>query len=86
MSADELTAGCYRARSRFNEYGSIGRRLLDRRTNARSPYRFGLYLASNLISRREIHAKQGMPLGGRASRPLAADVSSDANFHTEVTP
>ena len=64
MTADELTAGCYRARSRFNRYGSILRRAFDRRTNLRSPYRFGLYLLSNLISRREIHSKQDALLGG----------------------
>lgn len=66
MTADELTAGCYRARSQFNEYGSILRRTFDRRTNLRSPYRFGVYVLSNLISRREIHKKQNAPLGGPA--------------------
>ena len=64
MTADELTAGCYRARSLFNAYSSIARRALAPSTNLRSPYRFGLYLATNLISRREIHAKQGQALGG----------------------
>ncbi|MCA9215084.1 MAG: B12-binding domain-containing radical SAM protein [Planctomycetales bacterium] len=70
MSAQELTAGCYRARSQFNRYGSIARRTFDRRTNLRSPYRFGLYLLSNMVSRREIHSKQDMKLGGDA--PLRA--------------
>ena len=63
MTADELTEGCYRARSLFNTYGSIGRRL-GAGPNLRSPYRMGLYLLSNLISRKEIHAKQGVELGG----------------------
>lgn len=63
MSAAELTAGCYRARTAFNTFGSILRRLLDRRANLRSPYRVGIYLLANLISRREIHAKQGKRLG-----------------------
>ena len=66
MTADELTAGCYRARTQFNRYGSIFRRAFDRRTNLSSPYRFGVYLLSNLISRREIHAKQNATLGGLA--------------------
>ncbi len=64
MSAAELTQGCYRARSQFNRYGSIARRALDWRTNLRSPHRLGLFVVCNLVSRREIHAKQGVRLGG----------------------
>jgi hypothetical protein len=63
MTADELTAGCFRARQLFNTWSSIGRRSLDWRTNLRSPYRAGIYYASNLISRREIRKKQLSPLG-----------------------
>ncbi|HET6371926.1 MAG TPA: radical SAM protein [Candidatus Polarisedimenticolia bacterium] len=63
MTADELTEGCWRARKRFYSYRSIGRRLVAPRTNLRSAHRAGIYLAANLISRREIHAKQGSPLG-----------------------
>ncbi len=63
MTAEELTAGCYRARTAFNRYSSIARRAFDRRTNLRSPYRLGLYLLSNVISRREIHSKQNLTLG-----------------------
>jgi len=63
MSAEELTRGCYRARSEFNAYRAIYRRLLNPRAHLRSPHRIGTYLAANLISRREIHAKQGMALG-----------------------
>ena len=63
MTAQELTAGCYRARTNFNTYGSIFRRAWEPRTNLRSLYRLGVYLMSNLISRREIHAKQNLPLG-----------------------
>lgn len=63
MTAGELTEGCYRARSEFNTYSSIFRRMFDTRTNLKSPYRIGLYLLSNLILRREIHSKQGRPLG-----------------------
>jgi radical SAM superfamily enzyme YgiQ (UPF0313 family) len=70
MSAPELTAGCYHARTKFNTWRSIGSRLFDRRTNLGSPERAVIYLASNLIARREIHRKQGRPLG--AATPLAA--------------
>ncbi len=65
MTADQLTEGCYEARSQFNTFSSIGRRL-GAGPNLRSPYRMGLYLLSNLISRKEIHAKQGVELGGQA--------------------
>ncbi|MCP4662497.1 MAG: B12-binding domain-containing radical SAM protein [bacterium] len=70
MSAEELTRGCYRARSEFNTYGAICRRLFNPRAHLRSPHRIGTYLAANLISRKEIHAKQGMALGD----PTAPDL------------
>ena len=63
MSADDLTAGCLRARLRFNTYRSLLTRALAPRTNLRSPYRFGIYLLSNLISKREILRKQNRQLG-----------------------
>ncbi len=53
----------YRARSAFNRYSSITRRAFAPRTNCRDPYRLGLFVLSNLISRREVHRKQGLPLG-----------------------
>ena len=67
MSAEELTRGCYETRRRFNSYASIVGRLLDVRTHLRSPRRLGVYLLSNLISRREIHSKQGIQLGDSAA-------------------
>ena len=63
MTPEELTAGCYRARSEFNRYRSIFKRLVDTPVNHRNLDRLGFYLTSNLISRREIHKKQGMALG-----------------------
>ena len=63
MTAAELTVGCYRARSAFNGLGSLIRRGLDRQANASSPLALGAYLAANLVNRREIHRKQGLPLG-----------------------
>lgn len=68
LTAAELTEGCYRARTSFNTASSIVRRALEPRTNLRTPYRCSIYLMSNLISRREIRAKQGLPLG--TSEPL----------------
>jgi radical SAM superfamily enzyme YgiQ (UPF0313 family) len=64
MTADELTAGCWRARREFNSTGSIARRFLDPQGALRSPRHAVQYLLSNVISRRAILEKQGVPLGG----------------------
>ena len=61
MTAEELTRGCYRARRSFKTFGS--RRLVGRRGNHDGLRGAGLYLLANLVSRREIHAKQGRELG-----------------------
>ncbi len=63
MTPDELTDGCYDARTRFNTMSSIFGRFGDFRTHLRSPKRMAIYLGANLIARREIHRKQGLPLG-----------------------
>jgi radical SAM superfamily enzyme YgiQ (UPF0313 family) len=64
MTADDLTAGCWRARRTFNSVGSIGKRFLDPRGALRSPRHAFQFLLSNVISRRSIHEKQGLRLGG----------------------
>jgi radical SAM superfamily enzyme YgiQ (UPF0313 family) len=69
MTADELTAGCYRSRMRFNTLGSMLARGCTFKTNLRSPYRSGIYLISNLISRREILSKQDRQLGEPGDLP-----------------
>lgn len=63
MTADRLTEECFTARMKFNSLRSIASRLFDLRTNVRSPYRAGIFLATNLISRREILRKQRHRLG-----------------------
>ena len=63
MSANELTDGCFSARKKFNTANSIMRRMFDVRANFRTPQRAGIYLAANLLSRREILRKQGRRLG-----------------------
>jgi radical SAM superfamily enzyme YgiQ (UPF0313 family) len=60
MTADELTEGCFQARQTFNRYSSILKRAL---ANCHSPYHLGIFLAANLISRKEIYNKQGAQLG-----------------------
>ncbi len=69
MTADQLTEGCYQARTDFNRLSSIASRFFDHRTNLRSPKRAVIYLASNLITRREIHHKQGRMLGAPDDLP-----------------
>ncbi len=80
MTADELTSGCYRARTAFNTYGSILHRLLAPRTNLGSPQRAALYLLSNAVTRREVHHKQGLPLGDPA--PLIPMVAPSVSRST----
>lgn len=60
MTPDDLTRSCREARFTFHSLPSIGRRLLG---NRYSPAGSALFLAANLIARREIHAKQGRRLG-----------------------
>ncbi len=77
MTADELTAGCLRARLQFNTWSSLWRRALAPRTNLRSPFRLGVYLLSNLISKREILSKQDRRLGSPAApSPLLAGATA----------
>ncbi len=70
MTAEELTRGCFDARQKFNTAGSILKRLTDRRTNSRSPYRAAIYLLANFISRREIYRKQKRALGETHALPV----------------
>ena len=69
MTPAELEDGCYRARSRFNAYSSIFRRSLGGGGDGRKPNRTGFCLAVNVVSRHEIHRKQGMLLGGDGGVP-----------------
>ena len=53
----------FQARMKFNSAATILKRGLDFRSNARSPLRIAAFLTANLVSRREIYAKQGGRLG-----------------------
>lgn len=68
MSPDQLTEGCYWARTQFNTCGAIFKRSLEPQANARSLSNLGVFLAANLVSRREIHKKQGRYLGTQDNR------------------
>jgi len=66
MTAQQLTQGCFKTRSKFYEYNSIGRRALATENHNRSLSRLFIYLSANLISKREIADKQGIALGSPA--------------------
>lgn len=63
MSPAELTEACFHARASFNSLGAIVRRAFDFKTNMRSPYRFGVYVAYNPLFRKEVFKKHGMRFG-----------------------
>jgi radical SAM superfamily enzyme YgiQ (UPF0313 family) len=63
MTADQLTEGCYRARTKFNTYGSIMKRSLEPNSNARNLKNYAVYWIVNYINRKEVHIKQAHPLG-----------------------
>ncbi len=63
MTPDQLRESCMKARYSFNTHKNIFRRLLGHKVY-RNPLRAGVYLLLNIISRKEIHRKQGKELGG----------------------
>ena len=63
MTADELTEACFEARKRFNSVRSIITRAFDFKTNMRSLYRLGIYIAYTRLFRQETFKKQSMVLG-----------------------
>ena len=63
LTASELTEVCRDARFEFNSYKNIFKRLLGR-ANSSSLENMAVFLAANLISRKEIMSKQGKELGG----------------------
>ncbi len=63
MSPAELESAVYRARKSFNSAPSILERALDGKANARPPFNLLIYLAANLINRREVARKRGLRLG-----------------------
>ena len=65
MSADELTAACHAARTRFNSLGSLLSRFADPKTHLRSASRIGAYWYYTLIFRKELYKKHGMRFGLR---------------------
>lgn len=63
MTPDELTQAAWQARTAFNSPGAIWRRAFELKTNMRTLYRLGAYLAYNPLFRKEVFKKQGLKLG-----------------------
>jgi len=63
MTVEELSDKCFEARCKFNTYGCIASRALDRKANCKSLFHLSSFMAANLISRKEIHLRQGSELG-----------------------
>lgn len=63
MSPETLAEGCYKARTDFNKYSSILERLFKSKSNHRNIFNTAIFLAANLISKKEISQKQGAMLG-----------------------
>lgn len=63
MTPEELQEGCLAIRTRFYSYPCIIKRLFGNAYNF-LPLNFFVFMAANLISRREIKKKQGQMLGG----------------------
>jgi radical SAM superfamily enzyme YgiQ (UPF0313 family) len=69
MSGEELHELCLRARRRFYSFPSIGRRLLHK-GNHRPLRKAGAVVGVNLMLRKEIDQKDGLPLGNEPFRPV----------------
>ena len=64
MSPEDLKEGCKEARYTFNTYRNIFKRLFRNRVHL-IPFNIFVFLILNIISRKEIHRKQGKQLGGK---------------------
>ena len=74
MSPEELAEGCFKTRSDFNKYSSIMKRLIKSKSNHKNIFNSVIFLASNLISKKEIANKQGVMLGDKS---LSLDYGGD---------
>lgn len=63
MTAQELTAGCFWARTQFNALSAIVKRAMPPSANLKNWRQAYLYALANWMTRTEIHRKQGAALG-----------------------
>ena len=69
MTPDELAEGCFNAREQFYRYGSILKRTSNGPRLWTDPYKLGVMLLANWISRQEVHRKQDAQFGQIALTP-----------------
>jgi hypothetical protein len=63
MSAEQLTAACHAARTRYNSALSLLHRFSDWKTNLRSLSRAISFWRYTLLFRKEVYKKHGMRFG-----------------------
>jgi len=63
MTPEEMAMAVGEGRRRFNSYSGILKRAGDFSANFSSPFKAMLFLAANLVSRRDIHKKTGIHPG-----------------------
>jgi len=63
MTASELSQYCFNYRNKFYGLYSILKRGLDFQANCKSLFMVGVYFAQNVISRKDVGRRQGLPLG-----------------------
>ncbi|OVE75570.1 hypothetical protein BVX97_04070 [bacterium E08(2017)] len=62
-SADQLADWCQHARRTFYSTGSIWKRLMDYKANAKTLKRLGYFLTANLLLKSEVSRRKGLRLG-----------------------
>ncbi len=75
MTPEELTTGCFQVRKEFNSTRNILARFPGLSMRKSNLYKTGLFMAANIISRRELYRKYGQALG---------DSSSEYEFNREA--
>ena len=63
ISADKVEHLCHKARTQFYGICSILKRALDVRCNAASLSGLFRYISLNVVMKKEVHTKRGIPLG-----------------------
>ncbi len=63
MTPEELTGLCFEYRRKFYTFRSMLHRALDVQANCRGVFKTLVYVTQNLIGRREVERRQGLPMG-----------------------
>ena len=63
LAPADLATACFQARKKFYSWRQILKRATNFRSNCRSPFMTAAFFSSNLLSRREVDKRQGLPLG-----------------------